>query len=437
VDQVVTDLSAGTADPAGTAAALRRVLSSKTEPVAVQAALDAANTRNRAVHNANRQLLHPVMQQFNGNSSSSMAIDGTFPTTTCLKSDYPEHTQALRQTSNGTVIVLTCLAGGGGALHDAAVLSDMMPTTVAGGRYTDCPQQQHYALFTVSHKQHLRSLYAGGLRVFVAIGLLNEQRFTDALCEGPFTSTTVLESNCSRLVLVQCGSSGREFVMLLPYEHMSHCVWQALKRANRLWLLAGLVDLFSALAALQKRPALDAEQLLLIVGPDKLEGGRGWYTSGAYCESVMRGARRLQFRALFGTSEGDLKWQQWYRECKQRAGVLHGDFNCSPFAASLSCHVAATSWHMFITNSSNNTFVTSVNWRSSMASILADTHFIICVAYDELLHYWKCLLFCSCMLQRQCSLLLTAFRQRNASAHCCLHAPLAVRQSLFGGNHSC
>jgi hypothetical protein len=260
------------------------------------------------------------MQLYNGSTSSIIAVDGTFPTTTVLTPAADSHL-ALRLLHNPTVMSMQCLVGGGSALHEAAILSDLMPTTVAGGKYTDCPTDAHFRLFAVAHKQYLRDLYAAGITVFVGIGSRNEQGFTDGLCDGAYTATVLVECNGSKLVVVQCSSSGREFVMLVPHEHTSHIVWQALKRANRLWLLRGLVEVYSALAALLHRPPLNAEQLIMLLGADKLEGKRsGWYSSGAYCESVMRGARLFQFRALYGYKKGYTEWQKWYTDCKRRGG---------------------------------------------------------------------------------------------------------------------
>ena len=53
-----------------------------------------------------------------------------------------------------------------------------------------------------------------------------------------------------------------------------------------------------------------------MVGEEKAEGkGKGWYTSGAYCESVMK-SRRLQYIKVYGKEKGETLWRKWYLGCK-------------------------------------------------------------------------------------------------------------------------
>jgi hypothetical protein len=46
-----------------------------------------------------------------------------------------------------------------------------------------------------------------------------------------------------------------------------------------------------------------------------------WYHGGAYCEAVMRGVRRLQFRLFYENDEiGDTYLRKWYIACKVKGG---------------------------------------------------------------------------------------------------------------------
>lgn len=113
------------------------------------------------------------------------------------------------------------------------------------------------------------------------------------------------------------------FLQVSPPEHLSHMLWQALRFETRMLLLAGAATVFALLRALLSLPALDAAKLIGLVGLEgRLGEGKpkGWYTSGAYCEAVMRVVRPLQFVAAFGEEEGMKLWQAWYTKCKQRAG---------------------------------------------------------------------------------------------------------------------
>ena len=93
---------------------------------------------------------------------------------------------------------------------------------------------------------------------------------------------------------------------------------QALKEANRLWLLEGFVTVFAARAALLGSAPPQVEKLLGVIGGAKFQG---WYRGGAYCEHVMNTVRRMQFHAVYGPEEGEKRWKDWYRDCKSRAGA--------------------------------------------------------------------------------------------------------------------
>ena len=293
----------------------------------IEAATTRVNATNAAIHAANRARLHEGLQAHNGSYSSGLSVSGTFPTTTTLNPAAANHAWTLRHPTNAAVIVLQELLGGGVPLHEAALLSNMTPTTVPGD-YTKCPKDADFALFAQPYADFLREQYAHGVRSFVCVGTRNEAAVLDALCPRGHTAVCLAEHNNSRLLLVlgvgENGSDGRQFLLLVPHEHMSHVMWQALSRSSRLWLLAGLVHCVSALQALRGKARPDAKGLLELVGPEKAEGKRsGWFSSGAYAESVMRGARRLQFiRAFGGEEEGLAKWQAWYTDCKRRAGAL-------------------------------------------------------------------------------------------------------------------
>ena len=163
-----------------------------------------------------------------------------------------------------------------------------------------------------------------------------------------------IDTNGSKLVLVQCEDTRAEFLMVVPHEHCSHILWQALKRSNRLWLIAGfkLADVFSTLATLPRSAALNPVQLLTLIGDEKAagNGSSGWYSSGAYCESVMRGARLYQFKALYGEEQGSAKWALWYKTCKARGDLFpclcvascHNVTSC--VCETLFCIVATSSW---------------------------------------------------------------------------------------------
>ena len=89
-----------------------------------------------------------------------------------------------------------------------------------------------------------------------------------------------------------------------------------------MWVLEGLVAVFAARAALLDYLPPQVDKLIGIVGgAKKSPEKKGWYTSGAYCEAVMKTTRRWQFIAVHGKTNGELLWQRWYTDCKQYAGV--------------------------------------------------------------------------------------------------------------------
>ena len=96
-----------------------------------------------------------------------------------------------------------------------------------------------------------------------------------------------------------------------------------------MWVLEGLVAVFTARAALLDCLPPQVDKLIGIVGGAKKKPGKkGWYTSGAYCESVMKTTRRVQFIMVHGKRDGDLLWQRWYRECKSRASASESRRHC-------------------------------------------------------------------------------------------------------------
>jgi hypothetical protein len=113
------------------------------------------------------------------------------------------------------------------------------------------------------------------------------------------------------------------FLQASPPEHMSHIMWQALKLETRMVLAAGAATIMAPLCALLSLHALDATKLINLAGlKGRLGEGKlkGWYTTGAYCEAVMKVVRPLQFIAAYGEERGLKLWLAWYKECKRRAG---------------------------------------------------------------------------------------------------------------------
>ena len=111
----------------------------------------------------------------------------------------------------------------------------------------------------------------------------------------------------------------------------SQTVWQALQEETRLWVLEGLVAVFSARAALLGSAPPQVVKLIGIVGGAKKKPEKkGWYTSGAYCEAVMKTTRRYQFIAVHGPDDGERLWQEWYKGCKLRAGASQSSRRSRP-----------------------------------------------------------------------------------------------------------
>ncbi|KAG5181977.1 hypothetical protein JKP88DRAFT_349071 [Tribonema minus] len=117
--------------------------------------------------------------QHGGNSSSSsrICIDGDFPVT---MEGVADRNKTLQCATNTTVMVVTqLLAPVGQALHSIATLSNRMPTTVKGS-YTECPRDQHRALFREAHVKYLRALCDTGVDIFVGISPRNKADFAAA-----------------------------------------------------------------------------------------------------------------------------------------------------------------------------------------------------------------------------------------------------------------
>ena len=47
---------------------------------------------------------------------------------------------------------------------------------------------------------------------------------------------------------------------------------------------------------------------------------QGWYTNGAYIESVMKVTNRMRYRAVYGLEKGDELWAKYYEDAKARGG---------------------------------------------------------------------------------------------------------------------
>ena len=84
-----------------------------------------------------------------------------------------------------------------------------------------------------------------------------------------------------------------------------------------MWVLEGLVTVSAARAALLDLPPPRVNNLLSMVGGVK---DAGWYTSGARIEAYMKTARRMQFYAAYGPTEGEAKWLVYYTNAKGKGG---------------------------------------------------------------------------------------------------------------------
>ena len=112
-------------------------------------------------------------------------------------------------------------------------------------------------------------------------------------------------------------------LQLTVFNHISHVGWGAKHLGTRTYMAAALATVVAPLRALLGQPPLEAAVLVGLTGVDRVKGKeRGWWKSGAYCESEMRTTRLYQFVALYGEEEGTRQHAEWYHACKVRAGEL-------------------------------------------------------------------------------------------------------------------
>ena len=281
----------------------------------VHAALDQCNLANKKTVNKQPKLLQPVQMHAMG-SAATRVVCGSFPVTTAMDTE-----ETLAHGMNATVLVVSMLLGHEmpAAFMEATIRTNRMPTTTPG--YTTVPSKSDYDLFKPDIVRLLQHSFAAGVQSFDAITDSCRADFEQALYGGAQPVLEVLLERNGATLELHMPPGKPPVLATFPAEHMSHVAWQAMKEETRLWILEGLVAVHAARAALLGSAPPLVDKLLTIVGGEERKGVKG-YKGGAYCEAVMKTARRAQFRAVYGDDEGDKRWKEWYIGCKQRAGAL-------------------------------------------------------------------------------------------------------------------
>jgi hypothetical protein len=281
------------------------------DQTAVQRALDQCNRANgRTVQGLPGHFIQPPQEHHAAEGATSIVL-GTFPTTTVMGGE--SRAKTLSDVTNATVSVSAQLNG---SLpehgHRKAVLCNMMPTTLPDD-YTQVPQESDFELFAPAVDELLLGLFGAGLQVVYGIS----DKIDDALrrvLDG--REVTLLVLNGTRLVL-RVPTTGKPVLAIVPFEHISHAKWHAMKLATRLWQLLGLLAAHAAAAALLGRePPRIVELRDAVVAVQHIP----WYKGGAYMEAVMK-AKLSVYVAAVGVEEGTRRWQAWYTGRKCYAGA--------------------------------------------------------------------------------------------------------------------
>ena len=280
----------------------------------VAAALRACNDSNAA--STTPRFRSPIQRHAAGDAACIL-VDGTYPTTSTM---FANCTETLSCMTSPTVINISLLEGHQPDHFPAeSCRANRMPTTLP--TYTEVPTQADFAIFQHSHIQLLSALFSAGVQVYDAVSDTCRKDAEQAI-HGAATPTFIVlvEKNGATLELHM--PAGKPVVLTtFPAEHLSHMSWQAMKEVTRLWQLEGLASVYAARSALLGSAPPKVEKLLEVIGGAPF---KGWYRGGAYCEAVMKTTRLMQFTALYGSVDGKKRWQDWYTDCKVRAGRLGG-----------------------------------------------------------------------------------------------------------------